>query len=107
MFCTNKSLTIQLNNQYFVCPQEGGIITNITNYKGYIYCPDYNLICSGTTLCNNMFDCVDKKSRSKDDIKYERRPNRDGSVIEGVVKNSLLPEDLENVTGYELSDDDK
>lgn len=27
----------------------------------------YNLICSGTVLCNDMFDGVEKKSLSKDE----------------------------------------
>ena len=106
MFCTETSLTIKLYQQYFVCPQEGGIINNITNYEGYIYCPDYNLICTGTVLCNNMFDCVDKNSKAKNDLKHEVTPKSDGSLIEGVEKNSLIPSDLENVKGYELSDDE-
>ena len=46
MFCSSKSLTIQIYNQYIVCPREGGIIEIKGNYKGFIYCPDYNLICT-------------------------------------------------------------
>ena len=37
MFCTDKSLTIQICQQYFVCPQNGGIVKEINNYVGYIY----------------------------------------------------------------------
>ena len=68
MFCSEKSLTIQINEEYIVCPNEGGIIYidgEETNYKGYLICPDYYLICSGTVQCNNMFDCVEKESLYK------------------------------------------
>ena len=41
------------------------------NYKGYLFCPDYYLICSGTKLCNNMFDCVKKESSLKNNIEYD------------------------------------
>ena len=106
MFCSDQSLTIQMKDQYFVCPQEGGIL-NITNYDGYIYCPEYNLICTGTKLCNNMFDCVDKNSTAKEDLKYDRiHEDSDGSVIEGVEKNSDFSSDLQIIKGYEQSDDE-
>ena len=68
MFCSEKSLTIQINEEYIVCPNEGGIIYidgEETNYKGYLICPDYYLICSGTIQCNNMFDCAEKESLYK------------------------------------------
>ena len=61
MHCSDRSLTIQINNDFIVCPRAGGKI-NAFNYNGYLSCPDYNLICSGSVLCNDMFDCVEKKS---------------------------------------------
>ena len=70
MYCSDKSLTIQINNDFIVCPRSGGKI-KVENYRGYLLCPDYYLICSGTILCNNMFECVEKKSLLKDDIDYE------------------------------------
>ena len=70
MHCSKKSLTIQINNDYIVCPRAGGKIT-VLNYEGYLFCPDYYLICSGTELCNNMFDCVEKESSLKNNIEYD------------------------------------
>ena len=67
MYCSDESLTIQINDDFLVCPRSGGKITGV-NYDGYLLCPDYYLICSGTTLCNDMFDCVEKKSLLKEDI---------------------------------------
>ena len=70
-FCSSKSLTIKIGEDYIECPRAGGKI-EVNNYEGYLLCPDYNLICSGTVLCNDMFDCVDKKSEIKEDsYKYD------------------------------------
>ena len=70
MFCSDRSLTIKINEDYAVCPRSGGKI-NLTNYDGYLLCPDYYLICSGTVLCNDMFDCLEKKSSLKNNIDYD------------------------------------
>ena len=70
MFCTEKSLTIQINDQYIVCPRQGGKIELMKGYTGELYCPDYNLICTGTIPCNDMFDCVEKESLAKNNT-YE------------------------------------
>ena len=60
MFCSDTTLTIKIKEQYIACPRQGGKVqvTNNMNFdlKGYIYCPDYNLICTGEVLCNDMFD---------------------------------------------------
>ena len=64
-FCSDFSLTIKIFDDYFVCPRAGGKI-EVEGYHGYFICPDYNLICSGTVICNDMFDCVKKKSEIKE-----------------------------------------
>ena len=61
MICTAKSLTIKFDNDYFVCPRKGGKIDGV-GYDGYLLCPDYNLICTGSTLCNNFTDCLENQS---------------------------------------------
>ena len=70
MSCSDKSLSILINYEYIVCPRAGGKIKPL-NFNGYLLCPDYYLICSGTVLCNDLFDCVEKKSLLKDDITYD------------------------------------
>ena len=79
MFCSPSSLTIQVGEDFLVCPRAGGKIIS-KNYSGYILCPDYNLICTVVDslesnedgkLCNDMFDCVKKGIEEKPiDIKY-------------------------------------
>ena len=90
MFCSSKSLSIQIYDQYIVCPREGGKVEVSGKYQGYVFCPDYNLICTGTTVCNDMFDCVEKKSLSKEntfDYDYEINTNE-----EKIYKAEEIPE---------------
>ena len=98
MLCSEKSLTIQINEQYIVCPRQGGKISISKNYEGFIYCPDYNLICTGTVLCNDMFDCVEKESLIKNntyDYDYIMNNSQD---IDQIEESDIL-------IGYELSND--
>ena len=100
-YCSSKSLTVKINNDYIVCPREGGKI-KVNSYEGYLLCPDYNLMCSGTVLCNDMFDCVDKKSQIKEnayDYDYKIKTSQN------IPKAELEEPDL--INNYELSDDGK
>ena len=65
IYCSSLSLTIKVNNDLVVCPREGGNV-QIEGYDGFINCPDYNLMCTGTVVCNDMFDCIEKKSLVKE-----------------------------------------
>ena len=60
-FCSSKSLTIKINDLYIVCPRSGGNV-EVEGYDRFLNCPDYNLICTGTVVCNDIFDCINKKS---------------------------------------------
>ena len=98
-FCSSKSLSIKINDDYIVCPREGGKIT-VSNYDGYLLCPDYNLICSGTVLCNDMFDCVEKKSEIKEDgynYDYQIKTSQNIEFME--------TQDFDIINNYELSKD--
>ena len=100
-FCSSKSLTIKINDIYIVCPKQGGKI-NVIGYNGYFLCPDYYLICSGKILCNDMFDCIIKKSEIKEesyiyDYKIKTSQNIENADIEYA----------DNGTNYELSEDGK
>ena len=66
ILCSPESLTIKIFDDYIVCPRAGGKIS-VEGYYGYLLCPDYNLMCTGTPICNNMFDCVEKQSTKKTD----------------------------------------
>ena len=99
IYCSSKSLTIGIYNKYVVCPREGGNI-EVEGYDGYLNCPDYNLICTGTVLCNDIFDCIDKKSL----------PNEESFIYHYTPSYSIQNLDLFNspvLSGHELSNDGK
>ena len=100
MFCSDKSLTIKIKDEYIVCPREGGkieIFSSNISITGNIYCPDYNLICTGTAVCNNIFDCIKKQSLPlKPDYTYKIKDETSSQKI-SQIKN------LETIEGYELS----
>ena len=68
MHCTDTTLTIQIGNFYLTCPKQGGVfdMPSEADYMGTIECPDYNLICTGSVVCNNIEDCIEKKSIYKE-----------------------------------------
>jgi len=69
MHCSDLSLTIQLGEDYLVCPREGGKIIG-EGFDGYLLCPDYNLICTGSEVCNDLFNCIEKNSVEKEENTY-------------------------------------
>ena len=58
MYCIDLSLIIKINIQYIFCPRIGSYVSIDGEYIGHLLCPDYNLICSQTVRCNNIFDCA-------------------------------------------------
>ena len=88
MYCSSNSLTIQVGEDYLVCPREGGKITS-DNYQGYILCPDYNLICTGISeantydLCNDIFSCISNKIKENEASMaygYDIKTTQDSSI---------------------------
>ena len=98
-FCSPKSLTVKIHDNYIVCPRAGGKI-QIDEYGGFFLCPDYNLMCSGTILCNDMFECVEKKSEIKEDaFNYDYKINTTQNI------ERAKDENIEEKNNYELSDE--
>ena len=98
-FCSSKSLTIKIHDNYIVCPRQGGKITAI-GFVGYFLCPDYYLICSGKVLCNDMFDCVTKKSEIKSESYYR---DYEPKTSQNLVRAES--EEIDNENNYELTND--
>ena len=89
MFCSENSLTIKIKEQYIVCPRQGGKIKIGGEFKGYLFCPDYNLICTGTSLCNDMYDCAKNHSSIKDQT-YSYDYEIATSQIQSELKNDTI-----------------
>ena len=120
MSCSESSLTIKVGSEYIVCPREGGALkinSNYSNYTGILICPDYNLICTGSVICNNIFDCVDKGSIAKissfnynyeqnAEVSIDIKNNSDSSITnyisEGIYElgnDGVCPKDCQQCTG--------
>ena len=100
-FCSNRSLTIKIFDDYFVCPRQGGKLS-VEGYRGVFFCPDYYLLCSGTVMCNDMYDCIEKKSETKEES-YNLDYTPETNQILSEVENSAF--NLND--NYELSDNGK
>jgi len=99
MVCSSKSLTIKIGDYYLVCPREGGKI-KAENFEGFLLCPDYNLICSSSSLCNDLFNCIENKSYENEEsfiYDYEIKTTQNSSEYN---KN-----DNERNYGWELTDE--
>ena len=60
----NKNIIVFINDLNVTCPYNGRILKKVKGFKGKIKCPDYNLVCTSETWCNEMFECIDKKSET-------------------------------------------
>ena len=100
IFCSEQSLTIQIYEQYVVCPRSGGKVKVDGIYEGYLFCPDYNLICTGRTICNEIFNCIETKSEIKNNT-YDY----DYPILTNQIKSELINE--YTVIGHELTDNGK
>ena len=108
MFCSERSLTIKIDEEFLVCPRQGGPIKIDSSYKGYLICPDYNLICTGTKMCNNLFDCAQNESLVKDlnfSYDYQYFPINNISIeikdtSDSSLENEIIEEEL-----FELGDE--
>ena len=99
MYCSSTSLTIQINDDFIICPKKGGNVI-MEGYDGFIHCPDYNLICTGTVVCNGIFDCIEKKSLYKEDtFNYDYKPVTTQKFSEINSKTFIVD------NNYELSED--
>ena len=111
MNCSEKSLTINIADEYIVCPRKGGPIlieSDYSKYEGYIICPDYNLICTGSKMCNDLFDCAEKESLYKNSTFYYDYPYYPTNNISIEIKNrtaSSLQNEIVNDELYELGED--
>ena len=65
----NKQIIVNIGNSKVYCPTDGGTIGNPSGFKGSIDCPEYYEICGQETesegeICNDMYDCFDKKAET-------------------------------------------
>ena len=75
---TLKHYTIKIGETEFTCTNGNNIESyEIEGFEGTITCPPYNRICSGTKLCNDLYDCVEKKIETI----YQKESKSDSIMI--------------------------
>lgn len=70
----NNTLIVTIGNSTINCTQTNAYMT-IPGYNGHLKCPDYNLICTTTTPCNNLIECAAKRSIALDSSYAYINPN--------------------------------
>ena len=70
--CNNKKkqIIVKIGNLIINCPTYGKTIIDPPGFKGTIKCPKYYEICDSDILCNDMFECLDKKSKTAEQSYY-------------------------------------
>lgn len=61
----NQSVIVKVKENKILCRYENEIVT-IPGYTGELTCPSYKDYCSSTVRCNDIKDCIIKKSKLKD-----------------------------------------
>ena len=83
----NKRIKVNIGGKTIICPGKKMEMSNPEGLKGYLSCPDYNMVCTSDKWCNNMFDCIDQQSES-DLNTYDFISNR--KELEERDKNNFL-----------------
>ena len=60
----SKKINIYIGNSIITCPGNETVLYNPNGLKGEINCPNYNLVCTSQVFCNDIFDCIDKRSEA-------------------------------------------
>ena len=82
----NKQIIVNIGSNKIKCPTQGGIIKEPEGFKGQINCPEYTDICGVDSeenlICNEMFDCINKKIETDFDT-FSYFPDEDdiGKII--------------------------
>ena len=65
----NKQIIVHVGSSTVTCPKGGGILSDLSGFKGSIICPKYTDICDfeNNVICNEMYDCLSKRVRTDSD----------------------------------------
>ena len=72
-----KKIIVHVGSSTITCPTNGGNVINPKGFKGVLNCPKYIDICGfeGNIICNEMFDCLKKKVKTKANTNTESDSN--------------------------------
>ena len=85
----NKQIKVYILGETVTCPGYETVLNQPNEFNGQVKCPDYNLVCTSEVWCNELFDCINKKSKSV-------RDTYDNDVIKLIEVNEEYEEDEED-----------
>ena len=85
----NKQIKIYYSDSLFIICKNSEIFENPKGFKGKIICPNYYDICDSTYLCNNLFECIDKKSKTLEES-YNYNNNNQEQIDESNTSNQIF-----------------
>ena len=104
---TSKTFSIYIDSKVVNCPGNETVLSNPNGLSGQIKCPDYNLVCTSQVWCNDIFDCIEKKSEadlSTYDYLYNKLElqKRDSAKLE-IDDSILILEDKSSIISLNLN----
>lgn len=67
---TKKQIVVKIGDLKINCLTYGNTLIDPPGFKGTIKCPKFYDICDSDVLCNDMFDCLNKKSKTLEESYY-------------------------------------
>ena len=61
---TNKQIKVYIFDTTIICPGYETVLNQTNGFNGQIKCPDFNMVCTSVIWCNELFDCINKKSKA-------------------------------------------
>jgi hypothetical protein len=89
---SKQTFSIYIDSKVVACPGKESVLYNPSGFNGQIKCPDYNLVCTSQTWCNDIFDCIDKQSQA-DISTYDYITNKT-KLQEKDAKNLLIDDSI-------------
>ena len=77
-----KQIILNILGLTVICPGTETVLNKPNGFNGQIKCPDYNLVCTSKNWCNELFDCIDKKSEADLDTYNNKEITLTGEVKE-------------------------
>ena len=72
----NRQIKVQIKEKTIICNGTKNIMIDPEGFKGNLTCPDYNMVCTSETWCNNYFECIEW-GFSSDNTTYDYISNRE------------------------------
>ena len=90
---SSKTFSLYIGSKIVTCPGKEVVLYNPNGLNGQIKCPDYNLICTSQTWCNDIFDCIDKKSQADlytYDYNFNKTKLQEKDAVNLLIDDSIL-----------------